>query len=474
MRFKLDPVDVPLDDPFKHDVLERSDSIKSLTNFLSNINGPFVLAIDSGWGTGKTTFLKMWKAQLEQLNTTCVYLNAWENDFASDPLIAFLGEIQSISDSIDDPGRAALSKAKRAGTILAKRLIPTAVKVATLNTLDVDEITEQLISEGLAEGVSDAIDVYATEKSVIQELKSSLTKVVESLVVMPVEDSEDRSLNETSNNVIIFVDELDRCRPTFAIELLERIKHLFDIPNLMFVLAVDKSQLGESLKSVYGAGMDANEYLKRFIDLEFPLPEPDSSRFTTYLFDAYDFTEIFNARAQYRGLEYEKDTITRTFSELVDLFGMSLRAREQCFARIRIAYFVSAENQHLFPQILIPLIVLKSNAPAIYTAFAHNNAETSVVAKYLRSLPGGSDFMDSRAGVFMEAYLMVSRSAHYEPTTEIKKLTEYVNDERNSSDARARELQEAIGHVNRQMDHLMTNGALRHVVEKIEIASKFM
>ncbi|QDE47832.1 hypothetical protein EIN43_17235 [Enterobacter hormaechei] len=63
----------------------------------------------------------------------------------------------------------------------------------------------------------------------------------------------------------IFIDELDRCRPNYAIDMLETIKHLFDINNVVFVIATDKEQLSHSICSVYGSGFDATRYLDRFL-----------------------------------------------------------------------------------------------------------------------------------------------------------------------------------------------------------------
>ncbi len=73
--------------------------------------------------------------------------------------------------------------------------------------------------------------------------------------------------------VVIFIDELDRCRPSFAVQLLERIKHLFDVPNLIFVLLMNKNQLEKAIEGVYGSGTDAKGYLSKFINLFLHLPE---------------------------------------------------------------------------------------------------------------------------------------------------------------------------------------------------------
>ena len=84
--------------------------------------------------------------------------------------------------------------------------------------------------------------------------------------------------------VIFFIDELDRCNPTFAVRTLERIKHIFDIPNIVFVLSIDKSQLGNSICGYFGSDkFDAEEYLRRFIDIEYQLPEPSYERYIDYI-----------------------------------------------------------------------------------------------------------------------------------------------------------------------------------------------
>ena len=85
---------------------------------------------------------------------------------------------------------------------------------------------------------------------------------------------------EPQRPLVFFIDELDRCRPSFAIELLERVKHLFDVKNIVFVLSIDKKQLEAITAAVYGERIDALEYLRRFIDLDFYLPLPHTKDYT--------------------------------------------------------------------------------------------------------------------------------------------------------------------------------------------------
>lgn len=139
MDFKLKSLEVPKDNPFKYDALDRKTSVESLTLLVNELNGPFVLAIDSPWGTGKTTFIEIWKAYLESNHYICIYFNAWETDFAIDPLVAFLGEIDNFVKSTA-PGNTefevAFDKTKKIATSIAKRALPVVGKIVTAGLLD--------------------------------------------------------------------------------------------------------------------------------------------------------------------------------------------------------------------------------------------------------------------------------------------------------------------------------------------------
>ena len=87
------------------------------------------------------------------------------------------------------------------------------------------------------------------------------------------------AVNDATGRPMVFIiDELDRCRPTFAIELLERVKHIFDVPNMVFAFGINRDELCSSLQSIYG-NIDADVYLRRFFDMEFTLPQADSEKF---------------------------------------------------------------------------------------------------------------------------------------------------------------------------------------------------
>jgi hypothetical protein len=88
MQIRSSDLEIPKDDPFENDCLNRRELESPLTEFINQALGPFVLAIDGSWGPGKTIFLKMWQVKLDENGHLCLYLNAWKNDFVQDPLIA--------------------------------------------------------------------------------------------------------------------------------------------------------------------------------------------------------------------------------------------------------------------------------------------------------------------------------------------------------------------------------------------------
>lgn len=249
---------------FDDDLLDRKRLAINLTNIIKFKSDLRVLAIDSSWGTGKTTFINMWKymldndAEFSNLFET-MYFNAWENDYISEPLSSLLVELETQIKSKDAKIKSLFEKgvdklkpyAKLGGQILLKHL--------TKGVLDKIELKDN-IEDSLME-LSDKIgEMSFAEISISKQTREIL--------------KEDLQLFQHSINkkVIIFIDELDRCKPTFAVELLETIKHIFNLDNYIFVISLDKEQLSHSIKTLYGQDMDSDGYLRRFFDLEYNLP----------------------------------------------------------------------------------------------------------------------------------------------------------------------------------------------------------
>lgn len=405
-------------DPFKNDCLKREETVKDLTNLLQSTTQPFVISIEAPWGWGKTTFIKLWKAYLEQKNHPCLYFNAWSNDFAEDPLIAFLSEIGQLLEKEKNEGlinpaiHTAWNKAKRIGGEIIKKGLPLAVRLATQGI--VDQQTTAAILQGTGDELGDfvgklaedRIAAYDREKQSIDAFRKSLEEFAKEVT-----KGENRK-----GPIVIFVDELDRCRPNYALALLERIKHLFNVDNVVFILAVDRMQLDSSVKAIYGIGIDADGYLRRFIDLSFRLPAPSTQDFCDYLFERFKFNEYFQER--FKGARNRIDLndpreLKTWFSELAKQFRLSLRLQEQCFTEINVILRSTGTEYLIFPNLLTFLVTLKAHRVDLYNELRKTNPNLLEWIEELRKLVSGSKFLEDNEPV-ITAYVLTNFSYNSE------------------------------------------------------------
>lgn len=332
-------------------------------------------------------------------------------------------------------------------------------KVATGGILDLDSFTEKSIADYVSSSISDAVDAYVVQRSLIDEFHSSLGKAIEKL-----------NGDGKKSQIVMFVDELDRCRPTYAVDLLERIKHLFNIDNVIFVISLDKQQLHISLSAVYGQDINSDEYLRRFIDLEYMLPKPDAEAFTNNLFNRFEFAKFFEKRT-HSELRDEKDNLVKAFVALSDIFELSLRAREQCFTRIRVAMMTTANNHYLFPHLLTILTVLRVGAPAAYRRYALEDGNAKEVIEYLKTIKGGTKMLDSHFGVVTEAYLISAKSHRHDQSEELQDYEAISNDGSRAESERVRA--NKIVQIVRGMSARERSPSLSYVVNKLELAAQF-
>ena len=236
--------------PFQNCKLKREQYADNLTQLLTNYSDGFVLAINNSWGSGKTTFVKMWNEKLISKEFKTVYFNAWENDFENDALAAILGEVKPLFEAKNE---ALFLKIKKSASILGKNILP--ILVGSIASKVFDSNTAGEITKGLTDGSMElfqqSIDTYQKKKESLLDFKAGLHEMVSSI------------RHENNKPFVFFIDEIDRCRPDYAVEVLEKVKHLFTVPGIVFVISIDKTQLCHDIRGVYGSErMNAEEYLK--------------------------------------------------------------------------------------------------------------------------------------------------------------------------------------------------------------------
>jgi hypothetical protein len=168
--------------------------------------------------------------------------------------------------------------------------------------------------------------------------------------------------NSNGKPLIFIIDELDRCRPDYAVSILEQIKHFFSVPNIVFVLSIDKQQLGNAIKGVYGSeNINAEEYLRRFIDIEYSIPEPEQDIFSKYLYSYFDFDSFFNSpkRTAHNELRGDKKDFQIITKLLLSNNQISLRQQEKIFAHSRLVLRTFPDNYYVIPEVYFFLIMIK-------------------------------------------------------------------------------------------------------------------
>ncbi|MES9934303.1 MAG: P-loop NTPase fold protein [Candidatus Sedimenticola sp. PURPLELP] len=396
MKLKAPQISIAPEDPFGEDTLERKESAEILAELLSSLTESSVLSINGTWGSGKTTFIKMWQAYLVQQGFPCIYFNAWANDFTEDATAALIAELGLGIDELDikEDTRKEVKEiyegARKLSGLLLRRAIPTALKIATYGMVDLEQKTEEELADLVSNISSEQIDQYEQSKNTLVTFRESLEAMVSKIC--------------GEQQLIIFIDELDRCRPDFAISILEKAKHFFSISNIIFVFAVDKEQLGHSIRSIYGQGMDADGYLRRFIDFEYRLPLPDPVKYTKYLFNRFGFDEYFRNRVT-RYAQYEPDEIIETFAALSKSFGLSLRTMEQCFSTLSIVLRTTPPNIGLHPILLTTLIILNASDSSLYENYINRQISAKVVRDRIKKTSEGKEFFLTNYGIALDAFI---------------------------------------------------------------------
>jgi len=268
----------------------------------------FVANLNGSWGTGKTYFVEEWQKLLKEQGYIAIKIDAWESDYLNDPLSILVAEILEQVKEQDESENFTDTEKKIARTVvgLTKAVAPTIIKGLIARWMLGEDATDTLSQEILNKGIDSYTDVTSTKldenlgqfgidmlaqhkrhKNFSKQFKTEIKRLLETA-------NDSKKGQEPKGKTYIFIDELDRCRPTYAIEMLETVKHLFDIPNVIFVLSTDTEQLEHSIKAVYGQDFNSREYLSRFFNQRMVLPEPDLLDFikAEKAFEGLDLSEL--------------------------------------------------------------------------------------------------------------------------------------------------------------------------------------
>ncbi len=353
-----------IETPFEGDFLGRKALADSLEGYVSRLQVGATIAIDAEWGAGKSWFVNHWKKQLENNKYKVIYLNAFSQDYIDDPFLTISMEIANHLDANEEKIeklKKGISKVWRSFLSDAPMLLFSAVTTLAgggffaqrvnevineiKNSGDFSEELGKVLNEKLEEHITEQVENYQKDKQSLEYFKNCLKEITK----------------EQDRPIIFIIDELDRCKPEFSIRLIERIKHFFDVPKVVFVLSMNKNQLEESINSYYGF-TDKNQYLDKFIDTTVILKHTKNTQVN------YNFAlEKFSSNL---GLDLGDEVDFRCLIELCRIFNPNARNLIRVFNRFSFLYredFSIEQKTFLF----LVLLMLEMNQLEIinYTAF---------------------------------------------------------------------------------------------------------
>jgi hypothetical protein len=310
----------------------------------------YVINVDAPWGSGKTFFLERFARDLRSRGFAVVFFNAWEADHIDDPLIALFAEVKAeferLSAGKKSSGQVSgkLSSLKRRAGAVATRVFAAGLKQAGRSALGDDglqAVIEAATVEAVDAGTESLVEKFERRKQAAADFRRELADLAATLP--------DDCISQRP--VFIFVDELDRCRPSYAISLFERVKHILAVDGFVFVFGTDTAQLSHSIAGEYGAGFDGQGYMKRLFGRTYRLREPRMSDFVAQRFDDLGLDERLFGKIT-------KQTPKEFISSLLSYSECTLRDAEQIIEKLQT--FVSVwpyAGVTIWLQYLLPLLI---------------------------------------------------------------------------------------------------------------------
>lgn len=258
----------------KKKLVERKNDVEVLINIIKNKNdyqenseNGLVILLNGEWGTGKTTLLREFVEKIEkndELELFNVY-NAYEHDYYDNAYIPFFASIEDkielkaeFSNFIKSVGEKSINSFIVISYAVTKGIFQKTLKI------DIDDVKENLKDIQDEKINNDYLNNYNNFKKYKKQITDRMNKICK------------------EKTQIFIIDELDRCKPTFAIDTLEIIKHFFDIENCIFIVSIDKIQLEESIKCVYGNGINSEKYFSKLFDYQHNLLSLDFYNIVDY------------------------------------------------------------------------------------------------------------------------------------------------------------------------------------------------
>ena len=259
-----------LDGFSKTDIFGARETGERLANIVGDLEGHSVIALDGPWGSGKSVFVRQWAGLLRQRGHPVVYFDAFEHDHLNDAFFPLFGHLLQASDSrgsaLTTSRQSLIARAVPLVKAMPSMLSDVALRMGTGGMVSMHDLRDAL--ERSKSGQPSAIDDMIKDSICNANLQVACVQAFREEIGGAVAALGDRGSAKLP--LVLIIDELDRCRPSYALSVLERMKHVFAADGICFVLVTHLKGLAEMVTRQYGLD-DAKQYLDKFFHLRFDI-----------------------------------------------------------------------------------------------------------------------------------------------------------------------------------------------------------
>ncbi|RNJ63331.1 MAG: hypothetical protein EDM03_02630 [Porphyrobacter sp. IPPAS B-1204] len=392
------------------DPFSRYDQAEQIVSLYQGLEHGSVAILNGRWGAGKSTFAKKLTAHLKNKGISTTYFDAFAKDYVDSPFLALSAHIVS---EIERKGNSSLQTsqaikstskeiAKKMGSVSAKVLVK-ALTLGLIGASEIDDASKLIDAIGdasgeIAETAADQIlENYIKIEQDFEHFRRSLDGLPEAL----------QNSNFGSDGIkfkdrtVFIIDELDRCRPDFALGIIEIIKHLFDNDKIHFLLVTNIDYLISSVNTKYGLRESSSEYLEKFYDFLIFFETSTGDRYR------HPAAQIVSQRIR----SFLGDRQDRETAELIDslqifakAFDLSLRQASSLATNASLA-FLAVNDRTFRPSYLIAALALyRTKFPSIYQDIKRGVYTKDQILSVFEGVEFGDSFHDEHFKSVLEYY----------------------------------------------------------------------
>ncbi|MHA2231156.1 MAG: P-loop NTPase fold protein [Candidatus Hodarchaeales archaeon] len=241
------------DEATLRDRLERTEYAKALARLAIECRPPFVVGLYGTWGAGKTSLMKLIRAELDKSRARSVWFDPWQHQFDESPVMAMMHAMVDQLDLQEQGSKLLTVIAGAFGSVLLKATTNLTIK-------DIDELATR----------------FEEERFEVRDARVRLRQNFKNIIAL--------ARGEDSKRIIFFLDDLDRCMPSTILGMLESLKLYLNLPGCVYFLGVDRQALEQGVRHQY-KDIPTNEvsYLDKIIQLPFTIPPIAPETINTFI-----------------------------------------------------------------------------------------------------------------------------------------------------------------------------------------------